>query len=174
MFGKALVRCLLSTIAILLAAETSGLACQAGDEANYDTTKNALVVRALISSVEWERTADRVCLNVTYEVREVFFGNFSGPVNVSSCSRSTDRSLSDAEEQSAAKELGMVVGAEVLVALTSEPPLKGMNLLPNAAGAFRFLIYTCWGPLHVRLDQLPEEERSALMEQFRTDIKNWQ
>jgi hypothetical protein len=49
-----------------------------------------------------------------------------------------------------------------------------MNLLPSTAGTFRFLIYTCWGPLHVRLDQLPDEERSEFIGEIRTDIKNWQ
>ncbi|MFI0843587.1 hypothetical protein [Mesorhizobium sp. IMUNJ 23232] len=174
MSGKALVRRLLSTIAILLAAETNVLACQSGDEANYDTAKNALVVRALVSSVEREATAGSVCLNVTYEVREVFFGSYSGSVNVSMCTKRTDDSLPESEQQSIDEDAGIVVGAEVLVGLTSEPPLKGMNLLPNAAGAFRFLIYTCWGPLHVRHDQLPDEERSVFIEQIRTDMKSWQ
>jgi hypothetical protein len=171
MSGKALVRRLLSTFAFLLAAETNGLACQSGEEANYDTAKNALVVRALVSSVEREVTADSVCLNVAYEVREVLFGNSSGSVDMSMCRKRADDDIPEADQQNIDEEAGIVVGAEVLVGLTNEPPLNGMNLLPSATGTFRFLIHTCWGPLHVRLDQLPDEERSAFLEEFRDLIR---
>ena len=172
MSGRALVRLLVCTITIVMAAETAAQACSPGkDEYDDIYSPETLIVRALITSLDVKVDIQKMCWNTRYDVREIFWGKLTGPLEVSICSLRSDHEGVDDEQVSRdLEESGWKQGTEVIAGFTIRPPLKGMKVVPQPAGMFRLLTVPCW-PFHVRIDNASDSERSAFLEEFRDSIR---
>ncbi|WP_442578124.1 hypothetical protein ACSBOB_21565 [Mesorhizobium sp. ASY16-5R] len=172
MVAKALVRRLFCVITIVIAAETAAQACSSGKDAYDDIySPETLIVRALITSLDVKMDIHKMCWSTKYDVREIFWGKLTGPLEVSICSPRSDHDGVDKEQVGGdLEENGWKKGTEVIAGFTTKPPLERMKVVPQPAGMFRLLAVPC-RPFHVRIDNTYDSERLAVLEEFRDSIR---
>ncbi len=153
---------LLLPIVSLLWLASPALACRPDPGNLYDDipSPDLIVAVAEVTDVVITKSSDvDTCIAVGYMVTERLAGNVDDSFRVEVCYISGR--VTEADLARTADETGFAVGATVLVGVI--PSSKGSTEL-------RYAVPNCWGPLHLRLDDMGEAERKLLIADYRQPV----
>lgn len=153
---------------VLISGHIDAYACQPAPGVAYDdpTGPNALIVMAEVTGIEQRLENQSSCVSVSYSIKEILHGSHEGPLIVSICIPGEEIVLN----KTASDPFGFSKGALVLAGVTETPSPKGIEFRTARDGGLRYLMPTCWGPMHVNLTQLGKSERDQLVETFREEL----
>ncbi len=138
---------------------TTSLACSPNDGETFDvlSSLDTIIGSAEVISVTsapWGGAG--ACLTIGYSGIESFHGQIPQSFMVETCI--DDASPDDALHSDGMEEMGFVDGAMVIVGLVKQQ---------SDQQGFRYATPSCWGPLHLRLDEISEGELSEVIEAIR-------
>ena len=125
-------------------------------------TPHLAILTARVSQFEFFQDEDQVCLDVNYETLDVLFGAVQANFALVTCRQDATPPKTAAAYVDAFHAQGFQTGAEVLVGIVENPHAK----------EFRYMVPSCWGALHLRLDLLTPQERDDLLFPVRATFKN--
>jgi hypothetical protein len=101
-------------------------------------------------------SATESCFAVSYRRSELLHGEVDEIFRIETCG--SDGPITEDDLASAPDEIGFSEGATVLV---------GVITPKDGTLGLRYAVPNCWGPLHLRLDELDAPESKALIDEFR-------
>lgn len=140
-------------------------ACKPVAGEQYDTllSQDIVIASSKVLSVTAEaRDKGDACFTLNYSTLENFLGVAPSEFSVTTCVEDVYQ-MEALMEDEAADVYGFVPKAEVIVMLVRLDSVE-----PN----FRYVIPSCWGPMHYRLDTLSEEELSEAVHSIKDAISN--
>lgn len=155
---------ILGSFLIGVLATGHGYACQPGGIYDDPKAKGVFVVRAKVVSFDVLGGDGKTCFQVEYQVLETLYGSAEPRFDVQQCYEGDDTSRDGPDSY------GFVTNAEVLAGFTRQPPAES-NDVEHQPGALRWLVPTCWGPMHVSLDKLAGDEKAAA-ESLMQDVRS--
>lgn len=140
-------------------------ACSPDPNFVYDDihSREVLLATATVKTFEIESSETSLCWNASYSDAQYLYGVGEKQFSIKTC---WDKEWED-DELGADPEVfevyGFVTNANVLV---------GLVRLPENPSELRYAIPSCWGWLHVNLDELSNEERDEFLQELEGQIKN--
>lgn len=159
-------RCALGCLLIGLAA-TPAQSCAPNPDQVYETeaTQGVAILSAKVTSFAFLHEGAQSCLNLEYQTQNVLVGVVPANFELTTCFGDAKGLEGVGPFSDAFKTLGFESGAEILVGFVTDPQSKEL----------RYMIPGCWGPLHLSLNVLSDQDRADLLqsvtETFKSDTK---
>ncbi len=138
-------------------------ACTPIEGEHYDELpdQNILIGIADVISIAISAEAGETCLSAAYATKESILGQMPDGFEVSSCV--AEIPMVEAIEDELMSEFGFITGATVMI---------GVIQTETSNTGWRYAVPTCWGPFHVRMDTLSDDDRSNFISSIRSEIES--
>ncbi len=138
------------------------LACTPVEGEHYDELpdQNILIGITDVTSVAISTEAGETCLSAVYATKENVLGEMPDDFEVRSCVAEVP--MIEVIEDELMSEFGFVTGATVMI---------GVVQTEISNTGWRYAVPTCWGPFHIRMDTLSDDDRSDFILSIRSEIE---
>jgi len=130
---------------------------------DFSASNVSIAIATVVSKSAFATDGSSACLGVEYKTTDLLFGKLSENFEVENCYDNVP--VDELRESEGLLALGFETGASVLV-----------GVMPNdqTAVGLRYMMPSCWGPLHVRLDTLESGERQDVLDEFQAGLLKYQ
>jgi hypothetical protein len=120
---------------------------------------------ATVMTVDFESDEYKSCWHVSYSNVSYLYGAGSEEISVTRCVQEVYEYDVLADEDEALVYLGFLPEAEVLIGLVQSD---------EDATQLRYAVPSCWGPLHVNMNEMSPEEQTSLLQSIQNQVANSQ
>ena len=142
-------------------------ACLPDLEADYDDigSRTVSIATATVTSVDFASDENKSCWHISYSDVNYLYGSGGEEILVKSCVQEAYEYDVPEDVDESLVYLGLVPDAKVLMGLV--PTGKDESQL-------RYAVPSCWGPLHINLNEMSPEEQNDLLLSIQNQVSNSQ
>lgn len=141
------------------------LACTPDRYSSYDdlNSQDILIATANVTTVDFVTSETEACMHIVYSAAQYVYGIGPKEFSVTTCWNDIDQTETLAEQTDGLGAFGFLPEAEVFL---------GLVYVGEGSSQLRYAEPSCWGPLHVNLDDMSSNEQTEFIQGFANQIEN--